>query len=250
MARHPVVDSDHTLPSVAGSEPEPDSTSTRQSLVELDPTVEQPGWLLNTEQVDFVSDEDHLEEDTDADVLQSGTIKSQLVAAARPRTDRAAPRASAFLLIASSVLVLLSGAAAWITLSGSSTTPMTADLACTLSEQSSPCTQTIVTGAIGKAEQPQSREPEPSAAFATHASSEPIPAIEQFQLSAPQKSRPPRPNARMTQRKLEIAWITGMNAQERWTLRQKATHCPLRRPQRPRCWYRKTCLPTGTIAAS
>ncbi len=102
------------------------------------------------------------------------------------RTDRAAPRASAFLLIASSALGLLSVAAAWITLSGSSTTPMTVDLACTRSEQSSPCPQTIVTGAIGKVDQPQSPEPGPSAALATHASSEPISAIEQLQLSAPQ----------------------------------------------------------------
>ena len=63
---------------------------------------------------------------------------------------------------------------------------MTVDLACTRSEQSSPCTQTIVTGAIGKVDQPQWPEPRPSAAFATHASSEPISAIEQLQLSAPQ----------------------------------------------------------------
>ena len=188
-AGHSVVDSDHTLPSAAGSEPEPDSTLTRQSLVEFDPTIEQPGWSRNTEQVDFLSDEDHLEEDTDADDC-SRQLKSA-AAAVRPGTDRAAPRASATLLIASSVLVLLSGAAAWVTLSGSATAPMTADLACTLSEQSSPCTQTIVTGAIGKAEQPQSREPESSATFATHASSESIRAIEQFQLSAPEIAATP-----------------------------------------------------------
>jgi outer membrane protein OmpA-like peptidoglycan-associated protein len=62
---------------------------------------------------------------------------------------------------------------------------MTGDVACTRYEQSSPCTQTIVTGAIGEVERPQSSEPEPSVAFATHASSEPISATEQFQLGAP-----------------------------------------------------------------
>ena len=75
---------------------------------------------------------------------------------------------------------------AWITLSGFSTTPMTADTACTRSEPSASCTQTIVTGSIGKVDQPQWPEPRPAAAFATHASSEPISAIEQLQLSAPQ----------------------------------------------------------------
>ena len=99
------------------------------------------------------------------------------VAAARPRT--------AFLLIASSALGLLSVAVAWIMLSGSSTTPITADFTCTRSEQSSPCTQTIVTGAIDKVDQPQWPEPAPSAAIATHASSEPISAIEQLQFIAP-----------------------------------------------------------------
>ena len=206
VARHPIVDSDHTLPGGSASAPEPDSTSTWQRLFELDPNVEQPGRLLNTGDVDFVSVDDHLEDDTvlprslphdgsrmpllqtlpiaDADVCSRQSRSA--VAAARPRTDRAAPRASAFLLIASSALGLLSVAAAWITLSGSSTTPMTVDLACTRSEQSSPCPQTIVTGAIGKVDQPQSPEPRPSAAFATHASSELISAIEQLQLSAPQ----------------------------------------------------------------
>src|SRR5262245_7152561 len=120
----------------------------------------------------------------DADVC-SRQSKSA-AAAGRPRTDRAAPRARAFLLIASLALGLLSVAAAWITLGGSSTTPVTVDLACARSEQSSPCTQTIVTGAISKVDQPQSSGPIPSAASATHASSEPISAIEQLQLSAPQ----------------------------------------------------------------
>ena len=63
---------------------------------------------------------------------------------------------------------------------------MTVDLACSRSEQSSPCTQAIVTGAIGKVDQPQWPEPGPSAAFAALASSEPISATEQLQLSAPQ----------------------------------------------------------------
>jgi outer membrane protein OmpA-like peptidoglycan-associated protein len=185
VAGHSVVDSDHTLPSAAGSEPEPDCTSTRQSLVELDPTVEQPGWLPNTEQVDFVSDEDHLEEDTDAD--DCSRQSKFAAAAARPRTDRAVPRASATLLIASSALGLLGIAAAWITLSGYSTTPMTVDVACTHSEQSFPCTQSIVTGAIGKAEQPQSSEPRASAAFATHVSSEPISAIEEIATASTER---------------------------------------------------------------
>ena len=200
VARHPIVDSDHTLPGGSASEPEPDSNSTWQRLFELDPDVDQPGRLLSTGDVD-----DHLQDDTvllrslphggsrvpllqtlpmaDADVCSRQSTSA--VVAARPRTHRAAPRASAFLLIASSALGLLS-AAAWVTLSGSSTTPTTVDLACTRSEQSSPCPQTIVTGAIGKVDQPQSPEPRPSAAFATHASSELISAIEQLQLSAPQ----------------------------------------------------------------
>ena len=272
VARHPIVESEHTLPGGSASEPEPDSTSTWQRLFELDPNVGQPGQLISTDDVDFASDDDHLEDDTvlpgslphdgsrvpllqtlpmaDADVCSRQSTSA--VAAAHPRTDRAAPRASAFLLIASSASVLVSVAAAWITLSGFSTTPMTVDTACTRSEQLASCTQTIVTGAIGKVDQPQWPEPSPAAAFATHASSEPISATEQLQLSAPQipKPRPRRPNARMTSGRLEIAWITGMNARERRTLRQKATHCPLRRPRRPRCCCRKTRLPTATIAAS
>ena len=154
--------------------------------------------------LDFLSDDDHLDDNTvlprspahdnslapvpqaspDADAFSSQATSA--VAAARPRTDRAPPRAGAFLLIASSALGLLSAAAAWITLSGSSTTPMTVDLACTRSEQSLPCPQAIVTGAIGKVDQPQSAEPRPSAAFETHASSELISAIEQLQVSAPE----------------------------------------------------------------
>jgi outer membrane protein OmpA-like peptidoglycan-associated protein len=92
----------------------------------------------------------------------------------------------AFLLIGSSAMGLLSVAAAWITLGGSSTTPVTADLACMRSEQSSSCTQTIVTGAIGNVDQPLLSDPGASAAFAAHASSEPVSPIEQLQLSAPQ----------------------------------------------------------------
>jgi len=177
VARHAVADSDHTLPN---TDPEPDGTSTRQSLVELDPTVEQPGWLLEPEQVDCASDEDLLDEDTEADDCSS---RSKFpVAVASHRSDRAAPRAGAFLLIAP--LALGCVAAAWFTLSGAATTPMTTGVACTHSEQSSPCTQTIVTGSIDKAVQPQSREPEPAATLATHASSEAIRSIEQFQLNA------------------------------------------------------------------
>src|SRR5262249_2649890 len=104
------------------------------------------------------------------------------VAATRSRTDRAAPRASAFVLIAASALGLLGVAAAWVTLSGSSTKPMTVALACTRSERSPPCPQTIVTGAIGKVDRPQPLEP----ASATHTSSELISSIEQLQLSATQ----------------------------------------------------------------
>lgn len=183
-AAHSIVGSDRTLPEGLASLPEPESTSTGRSLVELDRTVEQRGGLPGTEQVDFASGEELLDEDTDAEVC--GGHPKFAVAAAGRRTDRAAPRASAVLLTALMALGLSSIPASWITLSGSSTGPMTADLACTLSEQSSPCTQTIVTGAIGKTEQPQSREAEPSAALATHASSEPIRAIEPFQLSAAQ----------------------------------------------------------------
>jgi len=85
---------------------------------------------------------------------------------------------------------LLSVAAAWITPGGSSTTPVTADLACMRSEQSSSCTQTIVTGAIGNhVDQPLMSDPGASAAFATDASSEPVSPIEQLQLSAPQIPR-------------------------------------------------------------
>jgi outer membrane protein OmpA-like peptidoglycan-associated protein len=207
---HPLVDSDHALPGGSASAAVPHSTSTRQSFLELGPNVEQPGRLLDMDHVDFASDGDHLK---DAAVFASslpddgspapllamlpiadpGVCSRQsksVVAAARPRTDRAAPRAMAFLLIGSSAVGLLSVAAAWITPGGSSTTPVTADLACMRSEQSSSCTQTIVTGAIGNhVDQPLMSDPGASAAFATDASSEPVSPIEQLQLSAPQIPR-------------------------------------------------------------
>ena len=164
-----VVDSDHTLPAGSASEHAPDRTSTWQRHRELEPNIEQSGQNLNADDVDFVSDNDHLEDD------------AVLPRTLPPRTDRAAPRAGALLLIAASALLLLSVPAAWITLGGIATTPMTADLACTPSEQSPSCTQTIVTGAIDKMDQPQSPESRSSAL----ASSEPISAIEQLQLSAP-----------------------------------------------------------------
>jgi outer membrane protein OmpA-like peptidoglycan-associated protein len=108
------------------------------------------------------------------------------MAAARPRTDRVAPRFSAFLLIASSASVLVGIAAVWITFSGFSTTLMTIELPCTHPEQSSPCTQTIMTGAIGNVDQSQWPELRPSPAFTKRASSETTSAIEQLQLSTPQ----------------------------------------------------------------
>jgi outer membrane protein OmpA-like peptidoglycan-associated protein len=193
----------HTLTDGSGSEPEPDSTSICLRVSEPDQAVEQAERLFDMEHVDFVSDV-RLEEDAvfprsrpydgsqlrvlpplptaHADIRSSQSLSA--AAAARAGTDRVAFRASAtLLLIASSVLVLLSGAAGWFTLGGPSTVPMTSDLACVLSEQSSSCTQSIVTGAIGKAERPRSREAETSA---THASSESVRAIEQFQFSAPE----------------------------------------------------------------
>ena len=206
VAGHAIVESEHTLPGGSAPEAEPSGTSTWQRLFELDPNVDQPGQLIGTDDVDFVSDDDHLEDDTvlprslphdgsrvpllqtlpmaDADACSRQSTSA--VAAARPRTDRAAPRARAFLLVASSASVLASVAAAWITLSGFPTTPTTVDTACARSEPSASCTQVIVTGSIGKVDQPQWPEPSPAAAFATHASSEPISAIEQLQLSAPQ----------------------------------------------------------------
>jgi len=166
LARHSTVDSDQTLPGRSASEPEPDSTSTWHS--ERDPK------LRNTDDDDFALDDDHREDDPVVDVCSR---RSRLgVATAHPRSGTAAPRAS--LLIASLVLGLSSVAVAWITLGGSSTTPMTVDLACTPSEQSSPCTSAIVTGAIGQVGQPQSP-------VVARASSEPISATEQLQLSAP-----------------------------------------------------------------
>jgi outer membrane protein OmpA-like peptidoglycan-associated protein len=191
----------HALSGRSGSEPEPDSTSARLRVSEPDEAVEQTDTLFDMEPVDFLSDV-RLEDDSifprsrpyddsqarllptlptpHADIRSSQSVSA---AATRAGTDRGAFRASAtLLLIASSVLVLLSGAAGWFTLRGPSTGPMTSDLACVLSDQSSSCTQ-IVTGAIGKAEEPRSREAESSA---THASSESVRAIEQFQLSAPE----------------------------------------------------------------
>jgi outer membrane protein OmpA-like peptidoglycan-associated protein len=210
VATQSSVDGGHILTGGSGSHPEPDSTSTRQNVSQLDHTFEQ-AERFDTEHVDFASDDDHLEEDTvipgshqhegsqvrllptlpttHADIRSSQRMSA---AVARAGTERMAFRAgAALLLIASSVVVLLSGAAGWVRLGGPSTAPMTAELVCAFSEQSSSCTQTIVTGAIGKAEQPQTREPEPSATFATHASSESIPAIEQFQLSAPEIATTP-----------------------------------------------------------
>jgi outer membrane protein OmpA-like peptidoglycan-associated protein len=206
VARDPIVDSDHTVAGGSASEPEPDSTSTWQTLFELHPNVDQPGRLLSTDDVDFVSDDDHLEDDDallrslppdgshvpSIHMLPMGDDNvcsrqsTSAVAAARPRTGRVAPRGSIFLLIASSASVLVCIAAAWITFSGFSTTPMTVDLPCTRPEQSFPCTQTIVTGAIGNVDQPQWPEPRPSAAFTTHTSSEGTSAIEQLQLRTPQ----------------------------------------------------------------
>ncbi len=170
---------------------------------EPDQVLEQAERPFDVEHADFVSDV-RLEEDpvfprsrpydgsqlralpplptTHADMRSSPSMSA--TAATRGRADRVAFRASApLLLIAASVLVLLSGAAGWFTLGGPSTISMTSDLACVLPEQSSSCAQ-IVTGAIGKSEeQPRSREAESSA---TRASSESVRAIEPFQLSAPE----------------------------------------------------------------
>jgi outer membrane protein OmpA-like peptidoglycan-associated protein len=187
----PVVVGGGTVAGGSGPEAEPDSASTGQGVSELDRTdelAEQP----DTELVDFAADDDHPDDDTvipgsrPEDGSQVHLLPPlPVAAAARAGADRTAPRVGAtLLLIAASILVLLSGAAGWVTLSGSATAPMTADLACTLSEQSSLCSQTIVTGAIGKAEQPQAREQEPSATFGLQASSEPVRAIEQIQRSA------------------------------------------------------------------
>jgi outer membrane protein OmpA-like peptidoglycan-associated protein len=206
VAKRPIVDSDHTLPAGSASEPEPDSTSTWQRLSELDPNVDQLGRLPSIDDVDFVSDDDRVEDDdalqrsiprdesqvrllqtlpvADADVCRRQSTTA--TAAARPPTDRVSPRASAFLLIASPALVLVSIAAAWIMFGGFSATPMTVDVSCARSEQSSRCAQTIVTGVIGNVDQPQSLETRPSSPFAMHASSEPISAIKQPQFSTPQ----------------------------------------------------------------
>jgi outer membrane protein OmpA-like peptidoglycan-associated protein len=206
VAKRPIVDSDYTLPAGSASEPEPDITSTWQKLSELDPNVDQLGRLLSVDDDDFVSDDDHVEDD-DALLRSLPHDESQLrllqtlpkanagvsrrqstsaMAAARRPTDRVAPRARAILLIASSASVLVSIAAAWVMFGGFSATLMTVDVSCARSEQSSRCAQRIVTGVIGNVDQPQSRETRPSSAFAMHASSEPISAIEQLQFSTPQ----------------------------------------------------------------
>jgi outer membrane protein OmpA-like peptidoglycan-associated protein len=191
--KDPIVDSDHTLHgSGSGSEPEPDSPLTLQRPFDFDPNIQ----LLSTDTVDFASNDDPLDNDDallrslhhdgsqDANVCRRQSTFA--MAAARPLTDRAAPRASAFLLIASSASVLVSMLAAWITFSGLWATPMTVDVSCARSEQSSRCTQMIVTGAVGNMDQQQSPESRPSSAFAMHASSEPMSANEQLQLRTPQ----------------------------------------------------------------
>ncbi len=206
LARHAIVEREHTSPGGSAPEAEPDGTPTWQRHFELDPTVGQPGQLIGTDDVDIASDDDHLEDETvlagllphdgsrvpllqtslmaDADVCSRQPTFP--VAAAHPRIDRSAPRARAFLLVASSASVLASVAAVWITLSGFASTPTTVDTACVRSEPLASCTQTIVTGSIGKVDQPQWPEPSPPAAFATHALSEPVSATEQLQLSAPE----------------------------------------------------------------
>src|SRR5262249_54970798 len=63
VAKRAIVDSDHTLPGGSASEPKPDGTATWQRLSELDPNVDQLGRLLSTDNVDFVSDDDHVEDD-------------------------------------------------------------------------------------------------------------------------------------------------------------------------------------------
>jgi outer membrane protein OmpA-like peptidoglycan-associated protein len=145
---------------------------TAEQSVASDPSVEDaavvPRWLPH--------------DGTRMPLLQTLPMAGADVCSTQAKSAGAAPRASAFLLIALSALGLAS--AAWITLSDSSTTPMTVELACTRSASS--CTQTIVTGAIGKADQPQSPDHRASADFVAPASSEPISATEQLQLSAPQ----------------------------------------------------------------
>ena len=201
VASHATVESERTRPGGSASEPEPDNASTCPTILGLDPSIDQPGQLLGADDVDFASDDHHLEDETvlsgllphgdrvpllqqlptaDTDVCSRQSTSA--VAAARPRTDRAAPRASAFLLIASSASVLASVAAAWITFAN---TPMTADTACKRFEQLAPCSQMIVTGSISEVDQPERPEPRSATTLATHASSEPISAIELPQLDAP-----------------------------------------------------------------
>jgi outer membrane protein OmpA-like peptidoglycan-associated protein len=204
VAKHPGVESECTRPGGSASEPEPDGTSTWETIFDLDSNVDQPGRLISTDDFDFASHDDHLEDDTvlpgllphggsrvpvlqtlpiaDSDVCSEQSMFA--VAVGRPRTDKTTLRANAILLILASVLV--SVAAAWITLSDFSTTPMTVGTACARSEQLASCTQTIVTGAISKVDQLQRPEPTPPTTSETHASSEPISVIKQLQLSAPQ----------------------------------------------------------------
>jgi outer membrane protein OmpA-like peptidoglycan-associated protein len=204
--RHPIVESNHTLLAGSASEPEPHGASTWRRHSELHPNDDQPERVLSADDIDFAPDHDFTEDDTvvprslphgGSQVPLPQTLpmagddvcsrqSTSALAAARPRSGAAASSASAFLLIASSTVVLVSVAAAWIALGGFPTTPTTVDPVCTRSEQLPPCTLTIVTGAMGKVDQPEWPVPRPSAAFATHASSEPLSATEQLQLSAPQ----------------------------------------------------------------
>ena len=205
VASHATVESERTRPGGSASEPEPDNASTCPTILGLDPSIDQPGQLLGADDVDFASDDHHLEDETvlsgllphgdrvpllqqlataDTDVCSRQSTFA--VAAARPRTDRAAPRVSAFLLIASSASVLAIVAAVWITFAN---TPMTADTACKLLEQLAPCSQMIVTGSISGVDQPEGPEPKSATTLATHASSEPISAIEPPRLNAPQNPK-------------------------------------------------------------
>jgi outer membrane protein OmpA-like peptidoglycan-associated protein len=204
VVRHPIADSDHTLPAGSASEPEPDSTSTSQRPFELDSSEEQPGRPLNTDDFVFVSDDYDPEDNTvlrtplSSDGSQVRSLQTSLitdadvcsrsksaVGAARSRSDRAAPRTGAFLQVASLGILFFSVAAAWITLSGPSTTPMKVDLACTPNDESSSCPQAIVTGSLGKVDQVQPPELKPYVASPTHASPELIAPTEQLEDGAP-----------------------------------------------------------------
>lgn len=186
----PVVIGDGTPPSNPASEP--------------DSSIDQPA-TIDLGDADFVSVDEHADDDavvpgsfahdasplptlrslptTGADVsrVHPGTL-----AAASSRTGRAAPKARAFLLVASLAVVLGGAGATWITLNGSSTAPTAAGLACAAAEQSPACPQAIVTGAIGKEDQPPSPDPEPPAAMPSHVASDLTDAAEPQQDSAPQ----------------------------------------------------------------